>query len=189
MEERKKIDLSGSSIFYLIRHFHQIDQTCFDELLNLGYSKVEIEDKLLTTGSKFDAKYVSNPREVLTILNNCAPHQVIEQVNNRTAYIYRFEKSIGWDSIIDVNQIPSENLAEIQEEKRGNQIVRTIELSNFPETNQIVAIVDSETNQVITLFPGCYAPPFPSSDQTKNDYEQSSRFWDSHIFIKRFTNE
>jgi hypothetical protein len=189
MEESKKIGILPSSIFYLIRHFTQIDRTCYDELIHQGFSKKAIEEKLKTAGSKFDSEFASNPREIIDILNHRSPGQVIPQANKRTAYIYRFDESIGWDSIMDVNEIPHEDLAKIQEEKRGDQTIRTIERTESPKTNQIVAIVDSETSKVITLFPGCYAPALPSWDQSKIDFEQSRLFWESHVFIKRISHE
>lgn len=189
MEESKKIGILSSSVFYLIRHFTQIDRTCFDELIHQGFSKKAIEEKLTTAGSKFDAKFASNPREMIEILNHRSPHQVVPQANKRTAYIYRFEEAIGWDSIMDLNQLPQDDLAKIQEEKRGDQTIRTIERTESPQTNQIVAIVDSETSKVITLFPGCYAPALPSWDQSKIDFDQSRAFWENHVFIKRSTHE
>jgi hypothetical protein len=189
MEESKKIGILSSSVFYLIRHFTQIDRTCFDELIHQGFSKKAIEEKLTTAGSKFDVQFASNPREIIDILNQRPPHQVVPQANKRTAYIYRFDESIGWDSIMDVNQLPQDDLAKIQEEKRGEQTIRIIERTESPQTNQVVAIVDSETSKVITLFPGCYAPAFPSWDQSKVDFDQSRAFWDTHVFIKRSTHE
>ena len=189
MEESKKIGLLDSSIIYLIRHFHKIDQSCINELLHQGIKLEAIEEKLKTAGSKFDANFASNPREIIEILNPHPPYQVIPQVNKRTAYLYLFEESIGWDSIMDVNQIPPGDIAKIKEEKRGDHTVRFIERTESPQTNQIVAVVDSESNNVITLFPGSYAPALPSLDQSKTDFDQSTAFWGTHVFIKQSKHE
>lgn len=189
MEETKKISLLSSSLVYLIRHFNRIDQTFRNELVSLGVSTELIDEKLLTVGSKFDSEFASNPRGILDKLNQRQPNMLIAQANNRTALIYQFEKSIGFDSIIHVSELTTSDLSNIQEEKRGEQTVRTIELCQFPETNQIVVIIDSDTNNVITFYPGCYAPPFPALGQMKLDYEQSDQFWGNHIFIKRKSHE
>jgi hypothetical protein len=39
--------------------------------------------------------------------------------------------------------------------------------------------------ELITVFPGTYAPVFPSTSMTKDDFQIASEFWDEHILLKK----
>jgi len=38
-------------------------------------------------------------------------------------------------------------------------------------------------NEVITVFPGTYAPAFPTQLVDKNEVDAAQLFWDNHVFI------
>jgi hypothetical protein len=39
--------------------------------------------------------------------------------------------------------------------------------------------------ELITVFPGMYAPAFPSNSMSKDDLQIASEFWDEHILLKK----
>jgi hypothetical protein len=88
-----------------------------------------------------------------------------------------------------LDDIPPSFHAGIQKEMRGDYLAQSIELSTFFTTNQLVAVVDNETNKRITLFPGRYAPPFPNDYQSENERKNATKFWEQHLFIKPLSHE
>lgn len=189
MESTKKIILENQSLIYVIRHFSSIDETCTLELKNQGYSDREIQEKLKTLGSKFNADFALSPMSLVVELSKRKPKLVIEQANQRTAYIYEFSKQIGCDSICSMDELSPSLHSNIQAEMRGDYQVHSIELNTFLATNQLVAVVENETNKLITLFPGRYAPPFPNVQQSEIEHEEATEFWEQHLFIKPLSHE
>jgi rRNA-processing protein FCF1 len=189
MESAKEIVLDNQSLIYLIRHFSSIDEKCKLEIKSQGFTESDIQEKLSTIGSKFNTEFAKNPGAVVVELSKINPAKVINQGNQRTALIYEFTQPIGCDSICSLDDIPPSFHAGIQKVMRGDYLVQSIELSTFLTTNQLVAVVENETNKLITLFPGRYAPPFPNDYQSENERKNATKFWEQHLFIKPLSHE
>jgi hypothetical protein len=189
MEPAKKIILDNQSLIYLVRHFSWIDENCKLEIKSQGFTESDIQEKLSTIGSKFNTEFANDPRAVVVKLSKINPAKVINQANQRTALIYEFTQPIGCDSICSLDDIPPSFHAGIQKEMRGDYLAQSIELSTFFTTNQLVAVVENETNKLITLFPGRYAPPFPNDYQSENERKNATKFWEQHLFIKPLSHE
>ncbi len=184
MEEAININITEDSLIYNIRHFKSIDSQFEEKLKRLGYSQTEILGRLSIIGSKFNEDFVANPVELVEILNQISHQKTVFQENGRIALIFQFSFSIGTDSLIEIMQIIPEERKNIYLEERGNFNVGVIQMDNLPQTNQIVVIIDATSHNLVTLYPGIYAPSFPAEDHSKGNNQISLDFWRKHIFIK-----
>jgi hypothetical protein len=184
VEEAININITEDSLIYNIRHFKSIDSQFEEKLKSLGFSQTEILDRLSIIGSKFNEDFVSNPVELVDILNQSSPHITIFQENGRIALVFQFSFSIGTDSLIEIMQIIPEERKNIYLEERGSINVGVIQMDNLLQTDQIVVIVDATSHNLVTLYPGIYAPSFPTEEQSKEDNQISLDFWKKHLFIK-----
>jgi hypothetical protein len=184
VEEAININITEDSLIYNIRHFKSIDSQFEEKLKSLGFSHKEILDRLSIIGSKFNEDFVSDPVELVEMLNQINPQKTVFQENGRIALIFQFSSSVGTDSLIKKMRIISEERKNIYLEERGSFNVGVIQLDYLPQTNQIVVIVDAKSYNLVTLYPGIYAPSFPTEDQSKGDNQISLDFWKKHLFIK-----
>ena len=69
-------------------------------------------------------------------------------------------------------------------EKRNNFKIKIVEKEGFVKTNELVVVASKENNEIITAFPGQYAPPFPIHLSDTKSKIASERFWEEHAFIE-----
>jgi hypothetical protein len=169
--------------FYLLKHFTEIDFIARNQFLEFGYSEEEINAQLQVIGSKFTASFCQHPFELEGLLSQIEPREQIVQSNGRTAYVYQFEKKIGTDHIIEKEQIAPIEIIQLD---RNGSIIEAVEQKELPKTNHLV-VVKSNQGAWITAFPGKYAPAFPSSWMTKEEFTFATHFWHNHVFIVQHT--
>jgi hypothetical protein len=175
--------MTNEQAFYLLKHFTEIDLKTQNQFLEFGYSEKEINEQLHLIGSKFMASFCQHPFELENLSGQMDPREQIVQSNGRIAYVYQFEKKIGTDQVIEKETIlPSEI---IQLERNGITI-EAVERKELPSTNHLV-VVKSTQGAWITAFPGKYAPAFPSSWMTKEEFTFATHFWQNHVFIVQHT--
>ena len=112
----------------------------------------------------------------------CSPFEVIQQSNANQAFRYKipFDGGIGTNTIINIKTI--QHADKIKKVIRNGFQVNVVERNSFDPTNELVLICNS-LNEVITVFPGMYAPAFPTQLVDKNEVEASKLFWENHAFI------
>jgi hypothetical protein len=180
MAEEVKLQLSDFSQLYLCKHFTNISEDEKNSLVSV-FSSQEVENSLSQIGSKFLSEFAKGPIDLIEKLKLNVPNKVFIQNNGRKVSIYVFDQHIGTTGIIHRNAIPSEFREQIYTEKRGESIVFVLKSREEVFTNQLVLITDNE--QVITCFPGLYAPPLLSSEMTEVEFNESMDFWGQHVFI------
>ena len=76
-----------------------------------------------------------------------------------------------------------------EDSNRNKSANHIIKIHGTPvETNQINCILRKveEQFEVITIFPGVYAPPFPDVKyQNHKEYSESKAFWTTHAIINK----
>lgn len=126
----------------------------------MGYSELEISKAIATIGSKFSNTFCSNPFQLSKIINNSNPVESFNQSNGNCIFIYSFHESggIGYDNIINLNNLLPLELYNLKVETRNNFKIKIVEKASFVKTNQLVVVASQENNEIITAFPGQYAP-------------------------------
>jgi hypothetical protein len=140
-------------------------------------------------GSHFDLDAFPTIESFVEYINEHEPHEVIEQSENKKAYLFRHHlgTNVGTCGIAKRTDIPSNDI--IVENRDGFQIEIGL-VKELPKTQEF-CVIASETDRgksVITAFPGMYAPPFPAVDQNKEDYLKSNEFWLTYVLINARPN-
>ena len=186
MEKPEELKLTVQRAFYILKHFESIDADSRDLFLKMGYSELEILKSIATIGSKFFNTFCSNPFQLSIIINNSNPVESFNQSNGNCIFIYSFQESdgIGNDNLINLNNLLPLELKNLKVEKRNNFKIKIVEKESFVKTNQLVVVAAKENNEIITAFPGQYAPAFPIHLSDTKSKIASERFWEEHAFIE-----
>ena len=182
MEAKKQFKLTDERAFYLIKHFEKLDNQALHYFQQLGHGIEEVNQALSSIGSKFYASFCENPFELIERIALCSPFEVIQQSNANQAFRYKipFDGGIGTNTIINIKTI--QHADKIKKVIRNGFQVNTTERNSFDSTNELV-VVCNPLNEVITIFPGVYAPAFPTQLVDENEVEASKLFWENHAFI------
>jgi len=179
--------------FHCLRHFsfHDIDQLNFLQNTFLEYSTKEIREQLDMVGSKFEPSFVRQPIEILNSLDKAAfTQRDIE--NNKIVVQFSFSSkdfphSIGNSALIPLNELSAQQQAAKYKVNRSNYEVWTCDVAELPSTNllSIIALKHENMLQIVTLFPGDYAPAFPRG---MGDSEEMNRvFWEGHCLLSKIS--
>jgi hypothetical protein len=59
-------------------------------------------------------------------------------------------------------------------------------VSEIQVTNKFCVVIEKVENDlnIITAFPGPYAPSFPYEGQIKADHQLSEIFWNTHVLLR-----
>jgi hypothetical protein len=186
---QEEINLLPEDQLHVLRHFSFISDNYKNQLsrsLDINYTIIETE--LAKVGSKFNNYYFQSPIEVLDLIKNLTPKKTFSQDDGSIVNSYLVEEAIfpggiGEDSILEISKLTNEHLGSLRNEIRSGYNIKVLDVDKLPITYEIHAVLKIEKDQfyVITLFPGKYAPPFPSIKENKYD---SILFWESNCFFK-----
>jgi hypothetical protein len=184
MEEQKEFILTDERAFYLIKHFEKLNEKGILHFQQLGHSIEAINHALTTIGSKFYARFTENPYDLIQKIAYFTPLEIISQTNGNRAFRYKipFEGGIGTNTLVNIHAIQQTDKSTLKKVIRNSFEVNIIERNFFDPTNELVLICNS-LNEVITVFPGMYAPAFPTQLVDKNEAEAARLFWENHAFI------
>jgi hypothetical protein len=149
----------------------------------IEYVKKHFEGSTVA-GSCFYSNVFQDPLELMNYINSRIPDQIILQENQTQAHLFKAEFAIGTCALSDLNILKN---PDIQLETR-NGISRSFALvDDLPETNQFCVIVEGSHSpfEIITLFPGEYAPPFPHANQSEKAHAESTKFWEKYVLVKK----
>ncbi len=182
--------------FNLDRQFHCLRHFSFEgneQLRRLAakfpsYSTSQIQQELNLIGSKFYADFAQEPLDILKQLKKASQTQnPIE--NNKTLIQFAFSKvdfpnGIGNSALLPLSELDEAQQARKYKVKRGDFEVWTCEVVRLPTTNvlSIITMEKAGVFDIITLFPGDYAPAFPRG--TSELDEQNRMFWEGHCLLR-----
>lgn len=94
--------------------------------------------------------------------------------NHRLSVV--FPEPIGVSNIIKVSDLTPEEREKIEIVDRNGRSVRAVNTDRAALTCECQLVISSDL-QLITMYPGEFAPTLPSSP------DEPSEFWDNHVFI------
>ncbi len=184
MAEKNKFILSPTRAFYCLKHFKQLTKDVVEQFVHEGFSEKDIENQLETIGSKFLKKFAQSPFEIYLEIIDRVPSKIIHQENGNVVYSYLFEDFIGIDSLIHVENLSPKEQTNIQKEIRNGFEVQTISSKKANKTKQLNVVFSKSNNEIITIFPGIYAPPFPKDEMDQELKNSSTSFWNNYVMNK-----
>jgi hypothetical protein len=149
----------------------------------IDYVKKHFEGSTVA-GSCFYSNVFPNPMELVQTINSMVPHQIIQQENQTQAHLFKAGYAIGICALSDLNALKN---PDIQFETRDGISTRFAWVDALPETSHFFVIVEGDHSpfEIITLFPGEYAPPFPHAKQSEKANADSKEFWEKHVLLKK----
>jgi hypothetical protein len=190
----EKLTFDKDVQFHLLRHFSKLDKNFLEEFSRKSiYDRRAIEEQLEYAGSKFHYDFANNPQVLCEILNSYILNgdYFTSNLPERKLISFQFDHDtypdgIGTNNIISIDKLSQAQLQTVKESVRGEYTIRTID--DIPPQNtwevHVILLKNIDYN-ISTVFPGIYAPPFPSKDsQTLHEFNNSTTFWNIHALIK-----
>ncbi len=189
------VTFSFSSQFHILRHFCQID-TDYRAIMKseTNYTDKEIDFQLSISGSKFHPVFASNPINLWEKIQKHHDFNILEDKiwkNGQAKIIltYKIEQypiGIGYDSLLRIDELTAEQKKQLKQEDRDGFLVNYISLNELKPTWQANVILTKGTKiQLITIFPGIFAPALPKQKkQSEKEWIKSRNFWEQYAFEK-----
>ena len=180
-------------IQHILRHFpNSISKSSKINLRNqrIVNNDQDLELNLNMSGSKFLTNKYKDPFQLLDEINVLIENKEKKYFLNSVYYEINSEEPIGVDNLISIEMIQDKSL--ITKDQRSGYEVNCIDADLIKEnlTNNLIVILDNKNNNnIITAWPGTYAPDFPRPIKNINDvkekeaYEKCANFWRNHAFI------
>ena len=179
--------------FHCLRHFsfHDEDQLNFLQTIFPKYSTKEIREQLEMVGSKFEPSFVRQPLDILrSIKKDSFTSRDIEnsKIVIQFSFSYKdFPNGIGNSALIPLHELSAHQQASKYKVNRSDYQVWTCQVEELPSTNllSIIALKQEKTLQIVTLFPGDYAPAFPKG--LRDSEEMNRVFWEGHCLLNKIS--
>ncbi len=138
------------------------------------------------SGSIFRPDYFPTIESLLIYILDLEPIREIIQSEYSVAHLYEINaiEYVGWEGVGKMSDYPK---AKVQEENRNGYMTRFMEIEDLPTTKFVNVVFKHYLNglELITVFPGMYAPAFPNTSMSKDDLQFASEFWDEHILLRK----
>lgn len=177
--------------FHCLRHFsfHDLKQVDFLHTHFPSFNPIEIREQLDMVGSKFTKEFAQQPIEILNSLAK-ASFTSEDLENNKILLQFSFlskdfPNGIGNSALIPLSELSVQQHSSKYKVNRSDYEVWTCDVEELASTNllSIIALKKENTLQIVTLFPGEYAPAFPRG---VGDFEKWNRvFWEGHCLLNR----
>jgi hypothetical protein len=180
--------------FHVLKHFKSVDKEYFMNLQdNSGYTTDEITHQLDVRGSDFYDGFALNPMVLWQKLKSKIPHDNIKTywINDKCEIEVEYNQNeypdgIGEDHLAHISELPQGILDMI--DRNDWKSLRKLTYRAKPKptwTVQIILRKLGDSPEVISIFPGIYAPQLPDQDiQSEEDYARSLEFWKTHVVLK-----
>jgi hypothetical protein len=179
--------------YHVLKHFKTVDDSYIDKLCEHEIcTREQVIERLKRSGSNFNSSWVANPEELVKalFLKLKAIDPDVEWIDNRCELELEFDKDEFPDGIGTDNLIPLDDLSDSEKASLKDQEEDTITLKTVVKTPphtwkiQLIMVRDATEIDVLTIFPGKYAPILPDPViQNVENYEVSKNFWENHVVM------
>jgi hypothetical protein len=179
--------------YHVLKHFKTVDDTYIEKLCKHEIcTKEQILERMKRSGSNFSRSWVSDPEELVKaiFLKLKAINPDVEWIDNRCELELVFDKKefqegIGTDNIIHLDQLTDDERANLKDLETAEITLKTIKKTPpLTWTVQLIMVRDATEIDVLTIFPGKYAPIMPDAAiQNVDAYQISQEFWKNHTVM------
>lgn len=156
---------------HLLRHFPDPGATFLGALAGeAGIPVEQLRHQCATPGSKFRPAFADNPVALCDRLADKGAYisTIWRQGAGKTDWVLKFDpaawpQGIGWEAVMPMDALDAGQTAGLQVVQREGHPIQVLAVEKHPETWQMVAIVDKNT-ELITAFPGRWLPPADQLD-------------------------
>jgi hypothetical protein len=143
-------------------------------------------DESNSVGSCFRKDCFPSLDSLMETIYNIEPIGHYKGSLNRASNVYFILnlEFVGWIGLGKKQDYPNHI---IKHQLRNGFSTQYLEVEDLPKTSFVTVVYQklNEGNQLITTFPGPYAPAFPHTQMALDEFEFASEFWNDHILLKR----
>lgn len=183
-------NFSTTNQFHVLSHFRQLDENYLKAILeNTSYTKNDIDVELQKEGSKFNPDFASNPLALMELLKaeiEGGNYRSVAGEGNKMDFVIHFGMETGTTRIISIDELTPEEIRSMKMIRYRNTSILKADIKRTIPTNQVNLVTRRNENhfEIITVFPGIYAPPLPDKEkQPEEDYKASKEFWEGYVFV------
>lgn len=173
--------------YHTLKHFYSVDTDYADRLKKIcGSEPVDPEERLGKQVSKFMSVFARNPEHVIDRLSDVSSYFItrVNRLEGKTEVQVKFSKEdypdgIGQNRVVHSSRLKSEDIY-----YRDGLFFSRKEVFQPTWLLNLILRPADDTYEILTFFPGVYAPPLPDKgEQTAAEYERSRSFWDQHVIV------
>lgn len=188
--EKEAIKFGVDTIFHMIRHFEKINSKDLSNMLNAGYTQVQIDNELKIVGSKFHASFATTITDIIQKVHTDVYVKTLSSNGNYQLYFPSTAQDIAY-IIGTLAVVPLDYLTEAQKqnmylrENRGYPL-KHVDVANLPTSSEWTMILKPKANDsfyFLTAFPGKPALPIPHHDMSLTEKNACINFWNEHVFL------
>jgi hypothetical protein len=183
--------LSNPVLLHLCRHFSRIPKDEILQLIGMGIKESEIEEELQLHGSKFFSPPFSGVFAVVDYLQkNWASKKVLSKTNDILVSQWNFSPveyphGIGSDGLLSLQTLSVEEASNVYKKDRKSFWVNAFPTTRIVPTWDLIVISKFEpVHEVLTVYPGTYAPPFPMEGMEPEFFKVCDDFWNVHALVE-----
>jgi hypothetical protein len=174
----------------MIRHFEKINPNDLSNMLNTGYTQVQIDNELKIYGSKFHSSFAATITDIIQKVHTEAYVKTLSSNGNHQLYFPNTSQDISF-IIGTLAVVPLDYLTQSQkqniylQENRGYPL-KHVNVSNLPTTSEWTMILKpqaSDSFYFLTAFPGKPALPIPHHEMSLTEKNTCIDFWNEHVFL------
>ena len=184
-------NFSDDVLLHICRHFKSLPPEDISKLLKLGIEKTDIEQELGLVGSKFFSPPFSGLYTLVDFIKNEWQYkEIISHENGILVSRWKWSKTeypngIGNDGLVSLNTLSEIELSKVYKKDRKTFVVNAYPTSQiFPTWELIVISKSISMPEILTIYPGTYAPPFPMDTMEKDFFLSCEKFWKLHALIE-----
>lgn len=180
------------SQIHIIKHFSKLDDNYIAYLQNDNNVSFElIKEKLSLKGSIFNYSFASNPLQLIDKLITADVIELIEEsfsnnIELRLKFsMTKYPMGVGSNNLVNLNTLNKKQISIIENKVFNGENIQFVR-TKAQITNEIIFVTLKNKTKfnIITIYPGIYAPPFPLKDkQSAMFYNHCRNFWDEHVFL------
>jgi hypothetical protein len=188
--EKEAIKFGVDTVFHMIRHFEKINPNDLSNMLNTGYTQVQIDNELKIYGSNFHPSFAATITDIIQKVHTEAYVKTLSSNGNYQLYFPNTSQDISF-TIGTLAVVPLDYLTQSQKqniylrENRGYPL-KHVNVANLPTTSEWTMILKpqaSDSFYFLTAFPGKPALPIPHHEMSLTEKNACINFWNEHIFL------
>lgn len=188
--EKEAIKFGLETVFHMIRHFENINSKDLSNMLNAGYTQVQIDNELKIYGSKFDPSFALTITDIIQKVNTEAYIKTLSSKGNYQLYFPNTSQdksfTIGTLAVVPLDYLTQSQKQKIYLRENRGYPLKHVDVANLPTTSEWTMILKpqaSDSFYFLTAFPGKPALPIPHHEMSLTEKNACINFWNEHVFL------
>jgi len=188
--EKEAIKYGVDTVFHMIRHFENINSNDLSNMLNAGYTQVQIDNELKIYGSKFHPSFATTLADIIQKVQTNVYIKTLSSNGNYQLYFPNTSNdipiNIGTLAVVPLDYLTQSQKQNIYIRENRGYPLKHVDVANLPTTSEWTMILKPQTNDsfyFLTAFPGKPALPIPHHEMSLTEKNTCIDFWNEHVFL------